>query len=385
MENNYTIQAEDCAALLRTLVRTNTCQPEGNEDALAHLIADLFPDSVEKRFIPHGAGRSSLALRIPGTAGKGGLCLMGHMDTVSCGDPALWSCDPLAAERRGDLIYGRGTADMKGGLVSMIQAALSVLRRGKALERDLWLCFTADEEAHGTGALAFAQNGWLKDIGGLIVAEPSGECIGLCEKGALWLRVKAVGALAHGSRPEIGINGVEKLMEFERLLRAQVPVAEVHPTLHKTTMAVTKLNGGIMTNVIPANAEMEIDMRTLPTVDHAQLLQTAQAICSQMTAQCPGLRLEVEVLNNRPAVEVAEGAPFVAAVKEGCRGAGIEPRCKGLYFYTDASQVVPALGCPFVIFGPGEDTMAHQIDEKIDVHSMARVAEAYRRVIEAMC
>lgn len=274
---------------------------------------------------------------------------------------------------------------MKGGLVAMIQAALSVLGQGGQLERDLWLCFTADEEAHGAGALAFAQNGWLRGIGGLIVAEPSGEAIGLCEKGALWLRVKAVGALAHGSRPEIGINGVEKLMEFERLLREKVPVKEAHPSLNKTTMAVTKLNGGIMTNVIPANAEMEIDMRTLPTVSHDELLQTARDICGRMMAQCPGLKLELEVLNNRPAVEVPEGDPFVSIVKAGCEGAGIEPCCKGLYFYTDASQVVPALGCPFVIFGPGEDTMAHQIDEKIDVGSIVRVAEAYLSIIKAFC
>lgn len=74
----HTIQAEECARLLTELVRANTCQPEGNEDALAHKIAALFPDTVEKKFIPHCEGRSSLALRIPGKTSEGGLCLMGH-------------------------------------------------------------------------------------------------------------------------------------------------------------------------------------------------------------------------------------------------------------------------------------------------------------------
>ncbi len=383
MENR--MSAESCAALLQTLVRTDTCQPAGNEEALCHAIAALFPDTVEKTLIPHQAGRASLAIRIPGKESRGGLAFMGHLDTVSCGDPSLWSCDPLAAQRKGDLIYGRGTADMKGGLVCMIQAALHLLESGKPLAHDLWLCFTADEEANGTGALAFAGNGWLKNIRALVVAEPSNEEIGLCEKGALWLRIKAIGALAHGSRPEIGINAVEKLMEFERAFRAQVPVDEIHPVLDRTTMAVTQLHGGIMTNVIPANGEMEIDMRTLPTVDHDQLLHTAKAICDQMMAQCPGLKLEIQVLNNRPAVEVAEEDPFVDIIKESCAQAGIQPHCKGLYFYTDASQVVPALGCPFVIFGPGADTMAHQIDERIDVHSMERVAKAYYHAMEKMC
>ncbi len=379
------VGAEDCAALLEKLVTTNTCQPEGNEEKLGQMIADLFPDTVEKRWIDHGHGRASLALRIPGESPEGGLAFMGHMDTVSCGDPALWKCDPLSAQREGDVMYGRGTADMKGGLVSMIEAALALLKKGQPLKRDLWLCFTADEEAHGTGALAFSENGWLKDVSALVVAEPSAENIGLCEKGALWLRFSAVGALAHGSRPEIGINGVEKLMELERRFRAMVPVDEAHPSLNHTTMAVTRLEGGIMTNVIPANAVMELDIRTLPSLSHDALLEKAQGLCQEMMEACPGLHLEMEVLNNRPAVEVAEEHAFVGLVKDCCKEAGIEPVCKGLYFYTDASQVVPALGCPFVIFGPGEDTMAHQIDERIDIHSMARVGDAYYSAMEKIC
>ena len=64
MENR--MSAESCAALLQTLVRTDTCQPAGNEEALCHSIAALFPDTVEKTLIPHQAGRASLAIRIPG-------------------------------------------------------------------------------------------------------------------------------------------------------------------------------------------------------------------------------------------------------------------------------------------------------------------------------
>ena len=156
-----------------------------------------------------------------------------------------------------------------------------------------------------------------------MVAEPSAENIGLCEKGALWLRFSAVGALAHGSRPEIGINGVEKLMELEHRFRAMVPVDEAHPSLNHTTMAVTRLEGGIMTNVIPANAVMELDIRTLPSLSHDALLEKAQGLCREMMEACPGLHLEMEVLNNRPAVEVAEEHQFVSLVKDCCKEAGI--------------------------------------------------------------
>ena len=180
-------------------------------------------------------------------------------------------------------------------------------------------------------------------------------------------------------------TGETKLMELEHRFRAMVPVDEAHPSLNHTTMAVTRLEGGIMTNVIPANAVMELDIRTLPSLSHDALLEKAQGLCREMMEACPGLHLEMEVLNNRPAVEVAEEHQFVSLVKDCCKEAGIEPVCKGLYFYTDASQVVPALGCPFVIFGPGEDTMAHQIDERIDIHSMARVGDAYYAAMEKIC
>lgn len=120
------------------------------------------------------------------------------------------------------------------------------------------------------------------------------------------MRFSAVGALTHGLRPEIGINGVEKLMELERRFRAVVPMEEEHPSLHRTTMAVTRLEGGIMTNVIPANAVMELDIRTLPSLSHESLLEKTRKLCWEMMDACPSLRLELEVLNNRPAVEMKE-------------------------------------------------------------------------------
>lgn len=76
--------------------------------------------------------------------------------------------------------------------------------------------------------------------------------------------------------------------------------------LYRTTMAVTRLEGGIMTNVIPANAVMELDIRTLPSLSHESLLEKARNLCWEMMDACPSLRLELEVLNNRPAVEMKE-------------------------------------------------------------------------------
>lgn len=371
-----TLSREYCGDLLKTLVRMDTCQPNPGEERMVKLLAGLFPETAEKKIIRHGEGRASLIVRLPGEA-RGGVAFVGHMDTVACGDETAWKYPPLEAKEENGVIWGRGTADMKGGLVSMIAACRHLLESGAKLKKDIVLCFTADEEVGGLGALAVAEEETLHQAETVIVAEPSNENIGICEKGALWLKISAVGALAHGSRPEIGVNGVEKLMEFERRFRKIVPVSEEHVFLNHTTMAVTKLNGGIMTNVIPANAVMEIDMRTLPSVSHDKLLTQAGDICAEMMEECPKLSLKVEIINNRPAVEVAADHPFVEEMKAACEKAAITPVVKGLYFYTDASQIIPKTKAPFVIFGPGEDTMAHQFNEHIEIDSMVRVAKAY--------
>ncbi|MEI3209775.1 MAG: peptidase dimerization domain-containing protein [Lachnospiraceae bacterium] len=90
--------------------------------------------------------------------------------------------------------------------------------------------------------------------------------MGTCEKGAFWLKITVQGKQSHASRPDLGINAVEYVEKLVAELKEQVETGEVHPILGTTTASVTKLCGGIMTNIIPPTAEAELDIRTVPGV-----------------------------------------------------------------------------------------------------------------------
>ena len=371
----------NCGPLTQMLVSTNTSQPAGNEADLVRTISALFPEHIYRRVVDHGNNRASLILRIDGKK-RGGLAFAGHIDTVAFGDEQAWKYPPLEAKIQDGILYGRGAADMKSGVAAMITAAQCVLDSGKTPEEDLYFCFTADEEAGGMGILGLMQTGELADVKEFIIAEPSQLKLGLCEKGALWLRIYAEGQLAHGSRPRVGVNAVEGLIEFRCRLQKAVDTETCHPLLDTTTISTTGFRGGIMTNVIPAQAQMELDIRTLPSLPNARVIEIARQIGEEMERSCDHLHIRIEVLNDRIPVETKPEDPMVQKMRKTFASLNLPCETKGMYFYTDMSQIALYTDVPFLILGPGDDKQAHVTDEHVAVCDIEYAARIYTAYIE---
>ena len=371
----------NCGPLTQMLVSTNTSQPAGNEADLVRKISALFPEHLYRRVVDHGNNRASLILRIDGKK-RGGLAFAGHIDTVAFGDEQAWKYPPLEAKIQDGILYGRGAADMKSGVAAMITAAQCVLDSGKTPEEDLYFCFTADEEAGGMGILGLMQTGELADVKEFIIAEPSQLKLGLCEKGALWLRIHAEGLLAHGSRPRVGVNAVEGLIEFRCRLQKVVDTETCHPLLDTTTISTTGFHGGIMTNVIPAQAYMELDIRTLPSLPNARVIEIARQIGEEMERSDNHLHIRIEVLNDRIPVETKPEDPMVQKMRKTFASLNLPCETKGMYFYTDMSQIALYTDAPFLILGPGDDKQAHVTDEHVAVCDIEHAARIYTAYIE---
>lgn len=374
-------QIRNCGALTQMLVSTNTSHPDGNEADLVRKISALFPDHLYRRVLDHGNNRASLIVRIDGK-NRGGLAFVGHIDTVAFGDVQAWKYPPVEARIQDGILYGRGSADMKSGVAAMITAAQCVLASGRTPEEDLFFCFTADEEANGMGVLAVMQSGDLANVKEFIIAEPSELKLGLCEKGALWLRINAEGKLAHGSRPRVGVNAVEHLIEFRCRLQRAVDTQTNHPLLDTTTIATTGFYGGIMTNVIPAQARMELDIRTLPSLPNARVVEIARQIAEEMEHSYKDLHICVEILNDRIPVETLPDAPMVCKMRKIFDAMGLACETKGMYFYTDMSQIALYTDAPFLILGPADDKQAHVTDEHVAVKDIETAARIYTAYIE---
>lgn len=373
---------EECQSVLETLVKVNTCQPEGNEGKLVDTILEMVPQDIEKIRIEHTPGRASLILKVDGETKQGGLAFVGHIDTVACSDLDQWIYPPHEAAVKDGILYGRGSSDMKGGDTSMLLVLKRLLESGKTPKKPIYFCFTADEENKGAGVLALIEGHYLDDVDEVFVCEPSAEKISICEKGAIWFRLNAHGIPSHGSRPDLGVNAVEYAYDFAEKIKAYIGAHPTHPIMGTASASVTKFQGGNMTNIIPSSATLEMDVRTVPGISHEELEETARKICKELMDQAPGLELQVEVINNRPAVETASDHPFVTALQKIAGDLGMSTQLRGHHFYTDASQLIPAVPMPFVIAGPGDDAMAHCLNEKIELASVARFAALYNEYIE---
>jgi succinyl-diaminopimelate desuccinylase len=150
-----------------------------------------------------------------------------------------------------------------------------------------------------------------------------------------------------------------------------------HPLLGGPTCALTQIHAGVKTNILPDQAEATLDIRTLPGTEHAALTTHARELAADLQAREPGLVLNVEVANARPAVSVDPQHPLVQGLQQVMPQVGLSTQLRGLHFYTDASQIVPQLGLPFVILGPGDDGLAHQRDERIALEDVRTMAAAY--------
>ncbi len=310
------------------------------------------------------------------------LMFEGHTDVVTEGDVARWTVDPFAATVVDGRLYGRGSADMKAGLVAALFAARAVADGGPFPGR-LVVAALCDEEGMMTGAKHFVAAGRMAGVDGVICCEPEAGEICIVAKGALRLRVDFHGRMAHGAMPFAGINPNGALGRF--LVATASLEADLqdrlgeHELLGRAWLTPTVLRAGepVQMNVMPADASVWLDVRTIPGIDHAALLTEVVAAAVE-AGRASGVSAEVELLDDRPVVEVAPDAPLVRAVWDAHASVlGREPRLGGVPGATDGTVLTSRTGVPSVVYGPGGKWIAHQADEFVELDDIARHAEVY--------
>jgi succinyl-diaminopimelate desuccinylase len=368
----------DPIQLTKELVRMNTINPPGQEERCArHLGALLEGAGFRIRYHSYADTRVNLVASIGRSPAKPPLCLTGHIDTVPLG-AAQWSMDPFAADTANGKLYGRGTSDMKCGVAALTVAALNLARHIEPTA-GVTLVITAGEETGCEGAFHLYRDKVLDRAGAVIVAEPTSNYPFVGHRGALWLKAKTRGVTAHGSMPEKGVNAVYKAARAVNKLEAFRFDNPPHTLMGQATLNVGTIRGGLNINSVPDEAEIAIDIRTVPSVRHADLIKT---LATQL-----GPDVELESLMDLEPVYTSESNEWMQSVFDVMHPLlGARPQPRVATYFTDAAALSLAYrNPPTVILGPGEPQMAHQTDEYCMTERVGIAVEAYERIIRQWC
>lgn len=360
--------AGEAVELLKSMLRINTTNPPGGEYQLAlWLAAWLEQKGVASQVVDFGNGRANLIARLKGTASQPALLYTGHLDTVPPGDLA-WDYPPFAAVQAGDLIYGRGASDMKGGLAAMIFALSWLKQQDITPSQDMVLLATAGEEVDCCGAQAFCDGGGMNGIGAVVVGEPSNGDVIVAHKGAVWLEIVTKGRTAHGSMPHLGINAVVHMNAIVSSLYQRSFPVQPNDWLGLPTFSVNKIQGGVATNVVSDNCTCTIDFRLIPGQTASDVTAMVQSVIQELRPAYPELAAELNIVNYRKPVACPAGHPIIdKALTWAGRISSTPVGLRGVNFYTDASTLLQGLTLPVIFYGPGDDAQAHQPNEYISV------------------
>ncbi len=364
--------------LTQQLIRFETINPPGNESACArHLGSVLEQAGFRTRYIEMGANRENLIAEIGGSRTKLPLAFTGHTDVVPLG-AAPWSVPPFGAEIANGKIYGRGSTDMKGGVAAFVSAAVKLAPKLSGTS-GLVLVITAVEERGCEGANLLARQGVLPKAGALVVAEPTSNRLLAGHKGVLWLEAAAKGVTAHGSMPAEGVNAVYKAARAVLALAELDFSSDEHPALGQPTLNVGWLRGGLNINSVPDEARFGIDVRLVPGIDPARLVERfEQATAGEVTFEINGHSSPVWTDPNDAWVA------NVAGILKSRSGSA--PTIGGASYFTDAAALKPAMGhLPTIILGPGEPALAHQTDEYCTIARIEEAEAIYSEIIARWC
>ena len=372
------MSAPDPVALTQALLRFDTINPPGRErDCARHAGALLEECGFAVQPFEYEEGRTSIIARAGGSGAKAPLCLTGHLDVVALGT-RKWSKDPFRGETDGDRLYGRGSSDMKAGIAAMLIAARNLAKRLPGTP-GVVLVLTAAEEGGCIGSQHLARTQLLGKAGAMIVGEPTSNYPFVGHKGSLKFYARFRGVSAHGSMPELGVNAVYKAARaVAKLEYFDFHTAE-HPVMGAPTMNVGTFEGGQGVNMVPDEARIGVDIRTVAGMDHPALLARLRHLL--------GEDVELEVFSDMNAVWTEPEQEWVQRVFEiSGRILGARPAAKTATYNTDAGNLLKAYpGAPTVVLGPGEPAQAHQTDEYCSQERIRQSVAIYEALIKDWC
>lgn len=341
---------------LRRMVNIHSVS-NSNMDDIISFTGEMLKDIGIKEKVVHVEEHAPVII---GSRGEGGVCFSGHLDTVPLGDG--WT--RKQGEVEGNIMYGRGTLDMKGPCMSMIATA----KRLVELDIPFSLVFTTDEEVSMNGAAAVAGEPEITEAPAVVICEPTDMLVVTEEKGVYQFKVKTKGINAHASMPEKGENAIVKMLPILERLNSKnnVPAGS-----DEISCCVDVIQGGSATNVIPNECTAEVDVRFPASFKdkksiHQYLFDFIRDDYEYTLIQyLDSVSVDPDSESVRRMLDIADTELWsVPYGTEMVRFAKVNPNT--------------------FIFGPGRVDVAHKPDEWIDLRELVKAVDIYVEYAKAM-
>jgi succinyl-diaminopimelate desuccinylase len=251
-----------------------------------------------------------------------------------------------------------------------------------------------DEEGMMAGIKAFIEHGHAEGVDGAVICEPEENQLCVRQKGALRVEVTFRGRMAHGAMPQSGVNPVTRAARFvvavEELEREEVERHGEDPFLGVPSLTPTILMGPDFgepqINVIPASAYVALDIRTVPSQSHEELVRRLEECLEELGSEDPDFDGRLEVIEERPPTETPMENPLVRAMAAAHRYlTGEEPRYNGVPGATDGTYLSTWAGVPIVTTGAGEREIPHHADEWVSVEELLTTCKLYATTAMYYC
>lgn len=383
-----TFSEKEKIQLLADIVELQT--ENNNEIDVCNYLTDLFDKyDIKSEILKVNEHRANIVAEI----GNGSpiLALSGHMDVVDAGNQDNWSYPPFQLTEKDGKLYGRGTTDMKGGLMALVVSLIELKEQNELPHGTIRLLATAGEEKEQEGAKLLADKGYLDDVYSLIIAEPTGSGIYYAHKGSMSCKVTATGKAVHSSVPFIGDNAIDTLLEFYNLFKEKYSELKQQDTKHELDVApmfksligkeiseedanyasgltavCSIINGGKQFNSVPDEASLEFNVRPVPEYDNDFIESFFQNIINDVDSN----KLSLDIPSNHRPVTSDKNSKLITTIKDVASSYVEQDEIfvSALVGATDASSFLGDNkdNVDLAIFGPGNPLMAHQIDEYIE-------------------
>lgn len=368
------IDEDELLDIFSKAVDIKSTNPKGNEKPMCEYVENLLKQNgIEYFKVPVEESRYDIIAKIRGSRDKDALVFTGHMDVVPVSDDEMkrWNTPPFTSTIKDGKLYGRGSADMKSGLISAIYSMILLKRNNITPKRDIILAATIDEENLMKGSKALQDNEAFKNAKYLIVCEPTDMKICNEQKGRTWADIYVHGMTAHGSQKGVGENAIYLAIKLiEKIKHTEF---KEYPDTFWRTLAI---NAGVEPQVVPDRCVFTVDARLQVGHEPAKIWEKLEELIQEIKSEHPHFDATYEIEDMRTSWHTKKEDELIQGIMSSLKKLDINPVFDTFTGSTDASMLIKNNLIP-VIIGPGDLSVVHRENEYVELKQLFESCKLY--------